>query len=175
MALAKTEHRRHGDVKRTTRPAAQRPPLATFDRKANRSTNYLSTEASAPTVDTAPMSRRRPCPTDDPARRAASLLRAPDGLSTFRFRLETEEFVVVTFEAPPLEPAEPDLMCALTPTEREVAELAMDGRRDLEIARLRGVSVRTVGNQLAAIYRKLHVHSRRELIARRIVARTDLP
>lgn len=54
----------------------------------------------------------------------------------------------------------------LTAAERTVVELAVEGLGNEAIARVRGVSLRTVANQLAAAYRKLGVGSRVELAAR---------
>ncbi|HTO07958.1 MAG TPA: helix-turn-helix transcriptional regulator [Myxococcota bacterium] len=54
----------------------------------------------------------------------------------------------------------------LSPTERQVAELATRGRTDAEIAAARRTSRRTVANQLQHVYRKLGVHSRTELASR---------
>ena len=54
----------------------------------------------------------------------------------------------------------------LTPAEREVVQLVASGCSNREIARRRQASVNTVGNQLAAIYGKLGVSSRHELVAR---------
>lgn len=42
----------------------------------------------------------------------------------------------------------------------------LEGRKNREIAAARGVSVRTVANQLASAYRKLGVASRFELLAK---------
>ena len=55
-----------------------------------------------------------------------------------------------------------DLM-ALTPAERDVHRLVIEGSSNLEIARARQTSVRTVTNQLATICRKFGVFSRSEL------------
>jgi DNA-binding CsgD family transcriptional regulator len=41
--------------------------------------------------------------------------------------------------------------------------MRLRGASNQDIARTRGVSVRTVANQLAAVYRKLGVRSRAEL------------
>src|SRR6185295_2705568 len=54
----------------------------------------------------------------------------------------------------------------LTAAEREVAALLLAGGSNAEIAQARRTSVHTVANQLAAIFRKLDVRSRFELIAR---------
>ena len=54
---------------------------------------------------------------------------------------------------------------SLSAAEREVVQAAIAGRSNLEIAAMRGTSVKTIGNQLHAIYRKLGVGSRHELAA----------
>lgn len=51
----------------------------------------------------------------------------------------------------------------LTKSEAEVAELAIRGMRNAEIAAARRTSVRTVANQMASILRKLAIGSRSEL------------
>jgi DNA-binding NarL/FixJ family response regulator len=51
----------------------------------------------------------------------------------------------------------------LSPAEDEVARMAARGRSNTEIAKSRGVSVRTITNQLASIFAKLGVESRSEL------------
>ena len=53
---------------------------------------------------------------------------------------------------------------ALTEAEHAVARLVFGGATNQEIADARGVSVKTIGNQLEAIYRKLGVSSRSELV-----------
>jgi DNA-binding CsgD family transcriptional regulator len=55
---------------------------------------------------------------------------------------------------------------ALTPAERRVAELAVQGLSNAEIAAQRGRSLRTVANQLASVFRKMGVTSRVTLAAR---------
>lgn len=54
----------------------------------------------------------------------------------------------------------------LTDVEQQIVRRVVAGDTDAEIARERGTSVRTVGNQLAAIFRKLGVRGRSELVAR---------
>jgi DNA-binding CsgD family transcriptional regulator len=66
----------------------------------------------------------------------------------------------------PVKAARSDLLAALTATEAFVAEMAAAGLSNADIARLRGCSVNTVGNQLAAVYQKVGVRGRRELGAR---------
>lgn len=63
----------------------------------------------------------------------------------------------------PVDPAW--LPTCLTEAEREVVMLVLEGRSNQEIADARGARYRTVANQLAAIYKKLGVVSRTELIA----------
>jgi DNA-binding CsgD family transcriptional regulator len=58
------------------------------------------------------------------------------------------------------------LASRLSPAERDVVRLALGGLANAEIAAVRGVSERTVANQLAGAYRRLQVRSRRELRAR---------
>jgi two-component system NarL family response regulator len=52
----------------------------------------------------------------------------------------------------------------LTPREKEVLRLLARGRRNQEIATEMGLSVRSVGNHLAKIYNKLHIHGRSEAV-----------
>ncbi|MEZ4265996.1 MAG: helix-turn-helix transcriptional regulator [Myxococcota bacterium] len=56
-------------------------------------------------------------------------------------------------------------MARLSPAEQEVVRLVLDGRSNREIAAARGVSVKTVANQLRAVYEKLGICSRFELAA----------
>ena len=85
----------------------------------------------------------------------------PRGLTLERLRVAGSERLVLSF---PLDT--PDIPKALTNAERAVALLVIEGHTDTEIAALRGVSKRTVGNQVASIFRKLGVGSRVELAAR---------
>ena len=52
---------------------------------------------------------------------------------------------------------------ALTPAEREVLRLVLEGRSNAEIAQARGRSIRTIANQVASILRKTKNPSRRAL------------
>lgn len=70
--------------------------------------------------------------------------------------------ILVTFPAEAPEPA----LKALTRAEREVSRLMLRGLTNAAIARARVTSRYTVANQLRAIYQKLGVSSRRELVAR---------
>ena len=77
------------------------------------------------------------------------------------FELGGEELVVVSV------PLERDVEVErLGRGERAVAALIARGLGNGEIARQRGTSVRTVANQVAALFRKLGVSSRVELAAR---------
>jgi DNA-binding CsgD family transcriptional regulator len=53
----------------------------------------------------------------------------------------------------------------LTPAERDVVQLVVSGFTNRQIAERRRASVHTVSNQLAAVYVKLGVSSRHELVA----------
>jgi len=53
----------------------------------------------------------------------------------------------------------------LTPRERELAEIVGDGHANAEIARRLRKSVHTVKKQLQAVFRKLGVERRSQLIA----------
>jgi DNA-binding CsgD family transcriptional regulator len=53
----------------------------------------------------------------------------------------------------------------LSPTELSLVSLVVRGLSNAEIANARGTSTNTVANQLAALYKKLGVQSRRELLA----------
>jgi DNA-binding NarL/FixJ family response regulator len=60
------------------------------------------------------------------------------------------------------EPA--DAPPALTDREREVLQLVADGRRPKEVAQELEISVRTVNNHLAAVYRKLDARGRLDAV-----------
>lgn len=94
-------------------------------------------------------------------RRAPAEVPPPRGLTARRMTLLGDEHIVLSF---PL--GAPEVPSSLTKAEREVALLVLEGRADAEIASIRGVSKRTVANQIASIFRKLEVSSRVELAAR---------
>jgi len=71
-----------------------------------------------------------------------------------------ERFVVLSYPLADL-PGVDDL----SPAELEVVKAILGGMSNAEIARRRGRAVRTVANQVAAIFRKLGVGSRSELAA----------
>jgi DNA-binding CsgD family transcriptional regulator len=76
--------------------------------------------------------------------------------------LGNTSFLVVTFD---VAHGHAHLDERLTNAEKAVTALAVVGLSNAEIAGARGVSERTIANQLAAIYRKLGVSSRFELAA----------
>ena len=59
----------------------------------------------------------------------------------------------------------PPLPSKLTAAERDVVKLILEGKSNAAIAKVRGVAVRTVANQVASILRKLGAASRSELPA----------
>ena len=58
---------------------------------------------------------------------------------------------------------EPPELAELSSREREIVELAADGRSNLEIARSLSISHKTVEKHLGSAFQKLGVSSRREL------------
>ena len=57
-----------------------------------------------------------------------------------------------------------DALASLTPRERQVADLAIEGRSSRDIAAALGLSERTVGNHLQSAFNRLGINSRRELM-----------
>jgi len=62
----------------------------------------------------------------------------------------------------------------LSPGVLDVLHYILQGKSNLEIAKLRGTSPRTVANQVAALFRKYNVSSRAELVARLVSNRSTL-
>lgn len=86
--------------------------------------------------------------------------RPPRGLRVSRLGAQSPLIVIGYDEsAAPL----PD---CLSEAERAVAELVLSGRTNRDIAMARGTSVRTIANQVNAIFSKLGVRSRRMLASR---------
>lgn len=115
------------------------------------------------------MSTRSPIKSGPSASPAANECRAaqlvpPDDLGAVRFHVGSTELLLLTFAAPKEPRLRPDAQ-QLTPSERAIADLTLAGFSNSEIAKLRGTSAGTIGNQLSAIYRKLGLGSRRELRA----------
>lgn len=85
----------------------------------------------------------------------------PTSLEVRTLWVDGEEFALFEWPAPD---AESD--AKLTPSEREVLALLAAGSSNQQIAQARGVSVRTVANQVASLLDKLNAASRYELIRR---------
>ena len=85
----------------------------------------------------------------------AGVLRAPDGLA---LEPESNEPDVLILSFPVHERAE--FSALLTSAESDVLSSLRSGLTNAQIANRRGVSVRTVANQLASLFRKLGVSSR---------------
>ena len=85
-------------------------------------------------------------------------------------RIKWGESEYLVFSAPLM----PEANVRLTPAERAVSALMLEGLGNAEIARVRRVSPRTVANQAAIIFGKLGVGSRGQLVAHAMVTR-DAP
>lgn len=81
-------------------------------------------------------------------------------ISAGRFKSNGDDYAYVALDGarypPPLD--------VLTTSEAEVVLWICSGRSNAEIGRARGRSERTVANQVKAVFRKLGVTSRRELL-----------
>lgn len=89
-------------------------------------------------------------------------LEIPLDLRAAAMHLGSDELIVVSF---PIAHDEDEKR--LTAAERAVVDLAAKGLTNAAIAAIRRTSARTVANQLASAFRKLHIHARCELAARR--------
>lgn len=87
----------------------------------------------------------------------------PAGLTVRPLRLGEQDVLVFAWplDAPPRLPD----AATLTAAERAVGQMLLEGHADAAIAAARNTSVRTVSKQVASVYRKLRVSSRRELWA----------
>lgn len=84
----------------------------------------------------------------------------PSDLEVRFVRSGGEELAILAFT---VEDAE--MPSCLTEAEKDVVELVLRGCSTRKIAELRGRAERTISNQLANVFKKLHVGSRAELIA----------
>jgi DNA-binding CsgD family transcriptional regulator len=98
--------------------------------------------------------------------RAAARRDSPAGLRATILGTTSGRYVVLSYPLPGASPTS-----ALTSAEREVLALMLAGASNAGIARQRDTAVRTVANQVAAIFRKLGVSSRSQLAA--LLARHD--
>lgn len=80
-------------------------------------------------------------------------------LHGFTFALDAETFFVFSF--PIVEPE--DALQSLSPSEQQIVRSLLRGASYAQIASKRRTSVRTVANQVAALYKKLGISSRSEL------------
>jgi DNA-binding NarL/FixJ family response regulator len=71
------------------------------------------------------------------------------------FEIESARYVLLRVDSPHGDP--------LSARERQVALLLADGRENREVAAALGITENTVSAYVRRIYRKLRVHSRREL------------
>jgi DNA-binding CsgD family transcriptional regulator len=85
---------------------------------------------------------------------------APRKLEAYSFATHSDEFLVFVYRLPSTIPPP-----GLTPAERAVVFGVVRGLSNSEIAAERGTSPRTVANQLHAVFAKLGVSSRAELVA----------
>lgn len=90
----------------------------------------------------------------------------PSSLAISTLELNGERLVTISYAIEPTEGGARDPLAQLSPAEREVARLALEGLDNASIANIRGTSVRTTAKQLEGVFRRLGVGSRRELIAR---------
>jgi DNA-binding NarL/FixJ family response regulator len=110
-----------------------------------------------------PGSSKRPRPnTHDPAAVPdAPWPQPPSGLEVDVLDLDGDEIAVLHFPVAPTAD-----LTALSEAEGVVAIAIMNGMSNEEIASVRGTSANTVAKQVASIFAKLGVGSRRELVAR---------
>ena len=84
----------------------------------------------------------------------------PRGLRSVELEVGGEQLVVLSY---PIRAT--SSLRGLSGAEKEIVAGVLAGLSNASIARRRGTATRTVANQLAALYRKLGVGSRRELVA----------
>jgi DNA-binding CsgD family transcriptional regulator len=89
----------------------------------------------------------------------------PPDLEGFAFSIDCDEYVLLAFPVtgPKAKGASSNGAPRLTRAEQAILSLVLRGQGNSAIAAARGTSPRTIANQLAAIYQKLGVSSRREL------------
>jgi DNA-binding CsgD family transcriptional regulator len=101
---------------------------------------------------------KRPSALTQPRQREPLTLPLPEGAT---LDMLTPDLALITV---PL--ADAQLPAALTDAEQDIALRVYLGHSNQEIAQQRQTSEFTIGNQLEAIYRKLRVSSRTELVLR---------
>jgi DNA-binding NarL/FixJ family response regulator len=85
----------------------------------------------------------------------------PAGLDVVDVSLGDTDLVILSYRLPP----PPPVFASLSPSQRHVLQLLLDGRSNAEIARTRKTAPGTVAKQIDAVYRRLGVQSRRELVS----------
>ncbi len=90
-------------------------------------------------------------------------------LYVFWLKIADDHYVVLSYQRRKLRH-----LSQLAPGTLDVLHYVLQGKSNLEIARLRGTSPRTVANQVAALFRKYNVSSRAELVARLTSNRSTL-
>jgi DNA-binding NarL/FixJ family response regulator len=100
-----------------------------------------------------------------PTKKTALALSPPKNLHAARFEVGGDEYAILSYPARATE-----LPATLTSTELEIYRAVLAGHSNAKIATERERSLRTVANQVAAIFAKLGVSSRAELIAGRFAA-----
>jgi len=83
----------------------------------------------------------------------------PHGLSIERLEPDGSDALVLSFPVPEAK----QHAARLTNAERAVAQAILNGLTYVEVAERRGVSQRTIANQMAAVFTKLKVSSRLDL------------
>jgi len=109
------------------------------------------------------MSRKRAYRSDGIPPISAVAPRSNPDLAAYRFR-GLDGFVL--FELAMRDDPPREVLTRLSAAERQVLRLVLEGRSNAEIGSARATSQRTVANQVASIFRKLGVASRRELCVR---------
>jgi DNA-binding CsgD family transcriptional regulator len=90
----------------------------------------------------------------------------PGNAEFFWLETGTEKLVLLSFpESDPVGAMEAQWTGRLTPAEASILHHLLLGHSDAIIARARKRSARTIGHQVASIFRKVGVSSRRELLA----------
>jgi DNA-binding CsgD family transcriptional regulator len=74
------------------------------------------------------------------------------------FCINGQQLLVISFPAETVRD-----MSALSPAEKHVAQLILQGHSNTQIAAIRHTALRTTANQVASIFRKYGVNSRAEL------------
>jgi DNA-binding CsgD family transcriptional regulator len=84
----------------------------------------------------------------------------PEELLVNRFSVGEQQYALLSYRTPP-----PRFAFGLTESEWVVALFLLAGHSSASIATTRGVSARTIANQINRIFHKFGVRSRRELLA----------